>query len=166
MKLKANTFYRTKDGRKAYVAGPDPLHKGFWFGTIQTVAKDGSFPGSWHEDGGACAHMLVAEWVEPKFKVGDWIWLPLECLDVTKGQVVKVWDTGKVDIAWCTGGTSSRLQDCLELAPPPKARVRGWLNMYPAGENWFYATKEIADKKAGTSRIACVYIDFEEGVGL
>lgn len=48
-----------------------------------------------------------------------------------------------------------------------RKRVRGWINIYSHDCVVFtYDTKKEADKYAMKGRIACVYIDVEEGEGL
>ena len=51
-------------------------------------------------------------------------------------------------------------------APAPKKRIKGWANIYPWGMSSRYDTKAEADESAGDGRIACIYIDVEEGEGL
>jgi hypothetical protein len=58
----------------------------------------------------------------------------------------------------------------LNLAPPPKKKVRVKLafNVYPDGTFAWHANRELADRGAGSVRIACKEIDIEveEGEGL
>lgn len=51
-------------------------------------------------------------------------------------------------------------------APAPKKRVTGWANIYSWGMSSRYDTKAEADESASNGRIACIYIDVEEGEGL
>lgn len=56
---------------------------------------------------------------------------------------------------------------CLRNRPAPKKRIRGWVNISPSGYgSRIYPNREVADWLSTESRIACVYIDFEEGEGL
>jgi hypothetical protein len=58
----------------------------------------------------------------------------------------------------------------LNLAPPPKkkVRVRAAFNVYSDGFFAWHASREFADRGAGSARIACkeVDIEVEEGEGL
>lgn len=52
-------------------------------------------------------------------------------------------------------------------APAPKKRITGWLNIYPnLVSSYLRETRHDADRYSDPSRIACIYIDFEEGEGL
>lgn len=55
-------------------------------------------------------------------------------------------------------------------APPPKPRIKGWLNVYDTGEVIRLLTRSEADLQARTwtcrRRVACIPIDIEEGEGL
>lgn len=64
--------------------------------------------------------------------------------------------------------------DCQDLLPPTK-RIRGWVNIYStlhgspfictAGD-YFHKDRRSADDAALSLRIACIYINIEEGEGL
>jgi hypothetical protein len=41
-----------------------------------------------------------------------------------------------------------------------------WVNFYPNGYSNAHETKEKADELASDNRIACIYLEFEEGEGL
>ena len=41
--------------------------------------------------------------------------------------------------------------------------IAGWLNVYD-GHQFFYPSRELADGRAGTRRIACIYVSGTEGV--
>jgi hypothetical protein len=52
-----------------------------------------------------------------------------------------------------------------------KKRIQGWMNIFPGGGYrgaTLWPTKEEADmhNSLGSSRVACIYIDVEEGEGL
>lgn len=58
---------------------------------------------------------------------------------------------------------------------PPKRRIQGWVNVYPAmvGRNEsacagvpIFSDRRHADESATAQRLACIYIDIEEGEGL
>ena len=55
-------------------------------------------------------------------------------------------------------------------APAPKKRLRGWVNIYRDNGGLdtllSYPTREYADLSALKDRLACVYLDIEEGEGL
>lgn len=57
-------------------------------------------------------------------------------------------------------------------APKPKKKYTGWANCYyndPLAEPLtmcVYATKELANRQAAPSRVACIEISFHEGDGL
>jgi len=56
--------------------------------------------------------------------------------------------------------------DLIEVSPPKK-RIQGWVSVYSdryVSDIW--STKEDADRAACPRRVACVYIDVEEGEGL
>jgi hypothetical protein len=64
MRLRANTHYRTRDGRRAYVFGPNPFAPSIWIGVISEDPEIGGSPGGWSESGkmeGYPAMDLVAE---------------------------------------------------------------------------------------------------------
>lgn len=43
-----------------------------------------------------------------------------------------------------------------------KEKRKGWINVYPySGDDVMYNNKEIADRYAGSARIACVEIEYE-----
>lgn len=50
--------------------------------------------------------------------------------------------------------------------PQASKRVQGWVNVYTTNIGHWWPTKEMADTKAEDGRIACVYIDVQEGHGL
>lgn len=58
----------------------------------------------------------------------------------------------------------------LHNAPAPKTRIKGWLNVFDAGEVIRLLTRSEADLQARTwtcrRRVACIPIDIEEGEGL
>jgi hypothetical protein len=60
--------------------------------------------------------------------------------------------------------------DAMNLAPPPKkkVRVKAAFNVYPDGTFSHHYDRDQADRGAGSSRIACKEIDIEveEGEGL
>lgn len=78
MKLEVGKFYKTRDGGKAYVAGPNPFTDGAgycWLGAIElfdtvhwtNCGKFISFEESPHD--------LVAEWIDPSktVKINGWV---------------------------------------------------------------------------------------------
>ena len=54
--------------------------------------------------------------------------------------------------------------------PAPKKVFKGWYNLYSNGRHHCgpYETRQVADEIAGSSRIACLYIEreYEDGEGL
>lgn len=68
-------------------------------------------------------------------------------------------------------GHSEHAPFTLVNAPEPKKQFQAWANVYLERENkivvtYSYPTRELADKNAAKSRIACVFLDFKEGDGL
>jgi hypothetical protein len=47
-----------------------------------------------------------------------------------------------------------------------KEKHEGWINVYKDGVCGSYPNKNMADQDRGTSRIACIKIEYEEGEGL
>ncbi|MET4294738.1 hypothetical protein ABIB06_006571 [Bradyrhizobium sp. LB8.2] len=82
LKLEAGKYYRTRDGRKAFVGcvgNPFQQNQCEWDGAIGWVETNGGcqYRESWREDGRAAAATnhdldLVAEWKEPK-RIKGWV---------------------------------------------------------------------------------------------
>lgn len=69
-------------------------------------------------------------------------------------------------------GSADHLSDLVN-APAPKRRIQGWVNLWAHDARGFevgavFATKALALAAAGFNerRLACIYIDVEEGEGL
>jgi len=85
MQLKAHTYYRTRDGQKAYVVGQSPFNKGEWVvihkcGIVDIYYDAGETSGEEPDDD------LVEEWREPhKRTIGSYA-----CLgpDSTTGRIL------------------------------------------------------------------------------
>lgn len=74
--LEAGKYYRTRDGKKAFVAGKNPFED-LEYPFIGVLQSDASSSDSWAVDGRYIVGEksnddLVAEWVEPK-RVTGWI---------------------------------------------------------------------------------------------
>ena len=80
---------------------------------------------------------------------------------------IKCRDGAWVSACWAEDGRrfpSLSESHSFDLVNVPE-RVSGWMNLYHVGQ--IYQTKERADKVAsGNNRIACIYVEFEEGEGL
>ncbi len=77
------------------------------------------------------------------------------------------WDSGDAETV------SRATPEELMPVPAPKRRIKGWLNVYPSSNGSgtcgdVHDTKEAADRAivAYSKRVACLYLDFEEGEGL
>lgn len=83
---------------------------------------------------------------------GDWPVLGA----VKSGKIWSSW-------VWASDGAASQLgrrdADLIEVKPK---HVR-WVNFY---EGCHHPSREIADRNAGSARIACIRVEFEEGEGL
>ena len=54
-----------------------------------------------------------------------------------------------------------------DLVNVPPARIKGWINIYPQNHIvGLHKTREDADWHAVKNRIACIYVEAEEGQGL
>lgn len=77
MKLAAERYYRTRDGRKAYVFGTSPIFPGQWVGVIDTAPTmwlgDGRWLNDdrWPQDISPCD--LVEEWREQPRRIKGWV---------------------------------------------------------------------------------------------
>lgn len=69
----------------------------------------------------------------------------------------EVWHVINADRAGCGG--SYRIENAT-------IRHGRWVNFYPHNAAYWYGSREHADKCAGDTRIACVYVEFDEGEGL
>lgn len=77
---------------------------------------------------------------------------------------ITAWD--RVGNLWCFRGDGSSRNGSKGLTMAPKKRVV-WVNVYNTDAiAWFHESKESADRKGQSDRIACVRVEFEEGEGL
>lgn len=76
------------------------------------------------------------------------------------------WFSGSWSNAGRMHGYSESLTE-LSLIDKPPRRVQGWVNVYQRWSDGPHSTREKADNEADeVGRIACIYIDVEEGEGL
>jgi hypothetical protein len=77
-------------------------------------------------------------------------------------------DKGSYDVIWMTatsGEVETEKGSYIENVPE---RHTVWINLYGGAYRLaaVYATRELADAEATSKRIACIKVEFEEGVGL
>jgi hypothetical protein len=72
-------------------------------------------------------------------------------------QTVRVWDP--------QGRVSYGRETNHDLVNVPSV-IKGWINIYNDGDCLLHSSKETADRLGASSRIACIYVEFEEGQGL
>lgn len=58
------------------------------------------------------------------------------------------------------------IEAALQVWEKPRPRVKGWVNVYHNYASKMRPSKERADAFADPARLACIYIDVEEGEGL
>ena len=100
MELEAGKYYRTRNGKKAFVAGINPIKD---LNTDPAVGFVGPVPHSWQIDGRyenyskQSRHDLVEEWIEPEP-------VPLGPEDIQPGAAIREKDTPEFWIMISTVG--------------------------------------------------------------
>jgi hypothetical protein len=84
MKLEANKYYRTRDGRKAYVAAiaPDEIKANYPLIGLIIYLNDDLYPATWDTKGFSIGESepddedLISEWIdEPEKKEAKWLYV-------------------------------------------------------------------------------------------
>ncbi len=60
---------------------------------------------------------------------------------------------------------SAACEDRLDLIPPKRSGTF-WVNVYPTKGGFGHDSKRAADEEAGSTRLACIEVHWEEGAGL
>ena len=120
--LKPNTYYKTRDGRKAFVGFRHPSNG--WVGYIETEP----YSHTWLDNGRWCSTKeefcrdLIAEWTDaPEIGSNEWaIALPAGTKIRWKDWPVGTWTARSGGGLWCTNGTT------LRIPGDPTLGVNGW----------------------------------------
>ena len=77
--------------------------------------------------------------------------------------VIAVNDTGDIYTFTSEGAFYTRADTELDLVREAKEKQVRYINIYPDGTAFAHKSKRSAEDGAGTSRLACIRVEYEEG---